>query len=66
MSPGRTIAREQDTVDVHKQPRKLLVEGRHDPCVVPRAVPVVEAMLAITLADLLLVNRTVRLHPAEM
>jgi chorismate synthase len=63
--PTSSISREQDTVDVHLQPQKLIVEGRHDPCVVPRAVPIVEAMLAITLVDLLLVNRTVRLHPAD-
>lgn len=64
LKPTSSIAREQDTVDTNLQPRKLVVEGRHDPCVVPRAVPVVEAMLALTLADLLLVNRTARLHPA--
>jgi chorismate synthase len=62
--PTSSIAREQDTVDVHGEAQKLLVEGRHDPCVVPRAVPVVEAMLALVLVDLLLVNRSARLHPA--
>lgn len=61
--PTSSIAREQDTVDVHGESQKLLVEGRHDPCVVPRAVPVVEAMLALVLADLLLVDRASRLHP---
>jgi len=64
LKPTSSISQEQDTVDVDFQPRKLVVEGRHDPCVVPRAVPVVEAMLALTLADLLLVNRAARLHPA--
>jgi chorismate synthase len=62
--PTSSIAREQDTVDTHGEAQKLLVEGRHDPCVVPRAVPVVEAMLALVLVDLLLVNRSARLHPA--
>jgi chorismate synthase len=38
-----------------------MVEGRHDPSVVPRAVPVAEAMLAIVLADLLLLNRAARI-----
>jgi len=36
-------------------------KGRHDPCVVPRAVPIVEAMAAITLADFVLLNRTIKL-----
>jgi chorismate synthase len=61
--PTSSISREQDTVDTSAQPQSLIVEGRHDPCVVPRAVPVVEAMLAITLADLLLIDRAARLHP---
>ncbi len=65
LKPTSSIAREQDTVDIDLKPRKLIVEGRHDPCVVPRAVPVVEAMLALTLADLLLVNRAARVHPAS-
>jgi chorismate synthase len=65
LKPTSSISREQDTVDTHLQPQKLVVEGRHDPCVVPRAVPVVEAMLALTLVDLLLINRTVRLHPVQ-
>jgi chorismate synthase len=43
------------------EPRTILVEGRHDPSVVPRAVPVAEAMLAIVLADLLLLNRAARI-----
>ena len=63
IKPTSSISREQDTVDIHGTPQKLLVEGRHDPSVVPRAVPVVEAMLALVLADLLLVDRASRLHP---
>lgn len=63
VKPTSSISREQDTVDTDLQPRRLLVEGRHDPSVVPRAVPVVEAMLAITLADLLLLDRAARVHP---
>lgn len=49
--PTATIAREQQTVDVDGNPVKLAARGRHDPCVLPRAVPVVEAMAAIVLAD---------------
>jgi len=49
--PPATIARPQKTVDCDGNPVILEASGRHDPCVVPRAVPVVEAMAAIALAD---------------
>ena len=62
IKPTSSISREQRTVDVHGVPQTLLVEGRHDPSVVPRAVPVVESMLALVLVDLLLMNRSARLH----
>ncbi|MCC6315662.1 MAG: chorismate synthase [Thermomicrobiales bacterium] len=61
VKPTSSVARPQQTVDVNMQPREILVEGRHDPSVVPRAVPVCEAMLAIVLADLLLLNRAARI-----
>jgi chorismate synthase len=61
IKPTSSVAREQETVDINFEPRTILVEGRHDPSVVPRAVPVVEAMLAIVLADLLLQNRSARI-----
>lgn len=61
IKPTSSVAREQETVDVSLEPRTILVEGRHDPSVVPRAVPVAEAMLAIVLADLLLQNRAARI-----
>ena len=35
------------------EPAKLVIHGRHDPCIVPRAVPVVEAVTALTLLDML-------------
>lgn len=60
IKPTSSISQDQDTVDLHGQPRTILVEGRHDPCVVPRAVPVVEAMMCLVLADLLLLNRMSR------
>jgi chorismate synthase len=52
--PVATLMRDQATID--KTGKEAVVEGkgRHDPCVVPRAVPIVEAMAAITLADHLL------------
>jgi chorismate synthase len=49
--PTATILQSQKTVDVHGQDTELLARGRHDPCVVPRAVPIVEAMAALVLLD---------------
>ncbi len=49
--PTATIMQPQDTVDREGNPTVLEPRGRHDPCVLPRAVPIVEAMLALTLAD---------------
>jgi len=49
--PTATIAREQETVDYEGRPVKFRAGGRHDPCVLPRAVPIVEAMAALVLAD---------------
>lgn len=52
--PTPSIAREQQTVSLSKnQMEELVVTGRHDPCIVPRAVPVVEAVTALVLSDLL-------------
>ncbi|MDQ3043625.1 MAG: chorismate synthase [Chloroflexota bacterium] len=61
VKPTSSVSSPQETVDTALQPRTVLVEGRHDPSVVPRAVPVAEAMLAIVLADLLLRNRAARI-----
>jgi chorismate synthase len=49
--PTATIMRPQDTVDRDGNPTVLEPKGRHDPCVLPRAVPIVEAMMALVLAD---------------
>ena len=49
--PVATILTEQDTVDIHGNKTTLKVQGRHDPCVVPRAVPIVEAMAAMVIQD---------------
>ena len=59
------MARPQKTVDKHLQPQTIVVEGRHDPSVCPRAVPVAEAMLSIVLADLMLLNRAARIEWQE-
>ncbi len=49
--PTATILRPQKTVDIHGQETELMGKGRHDPCVLPRAVPIVEAMAALVLVD---------------
>ena len=55
VKPTASIAREQDTVDLKTgTDTTLVIHGRHDPCIVPRAVPVVEAVTALTLLDMLL------------
>jgi chorismate synthase len=49
--PPATIALQQKTVTSSKQQSDLAARGRHDPCVLPRAVPIVEAMAALVLCD---------------
>lgn len=49
--PTATIAREQKTVTTTREETTLAAQGRHDPCVLPRAVPMVEAMAALVLCD---------------
>jgi chorismate synthase len=49
--PVATIGKDQPTVDFDGRPAVLAAKGRHDPCVVPRAVPIVEAMTALVLMD---------------
>lgn len=59
--PVATLLREQDTVDVDGNATKLTAKGRHDPCVLPRAVPVVEAMAAMTILDHYLLQKSTKL-----
>jgi chorismate synthase len=49
--PTATVLREQETVDQDGNATTIKARGRHDPCVLPRAVPIVEAMMALVLAD---------------
>ena len=49
--PTATILKEQETVDEQGNDTTIKARGRHDPCVLPRAVPIVEAMIALVLAD---------------
>ena len=55
--PVATVLMEQPTVDIHGNETILKARGRHDPCVLPRAVPIVEAMAAMTLLDYYLLDK---------
>lgn len=59
--PVATQLSAQPTVDINGNDTFLEVKGRHDPCVLPRAVPIVEAMAAMTILDAYLLNKTVSL-----
>ena len=59
--PVATLLMEQPTVDVQGNDTIVKARGRHDPCVLPRAVPIVEAMAAMTILDHYLLNKTTRL-----
>ncbi len=58
IKPTASIAREQETVNALGQEECLSIKGRHDPIILPRVVPVVEAMTALTLADFYLLQRS--------
>ncbi|MCM8745728.1 chorismate synthase [Thermomicrobium sp. CFH 73360] len=60
VKPTSSIARPQRTVDISGNERTIVVEGRHDPSICPRVVPVAEAMLLLVLADCYLMNRAAR------
>ena len=59
--PVATVLMEQHTVNIDGQDTTLKARGRHDPCVLPRAVPIVEAMAAMTILDFYLIDRTTQL-----
>ena len=59
--PTATIIQKQNTVNEKKEKLEMLGKGRHDPCVLPRAVPIVEAMTALVLIDYLLLNKLSKL-----
>lgn len=59
--PVATLLKEVETIDMQGNPVQLRARGRHDPCVLPRAVPIVEAMAAMVLFDSLLMARTNRI-----
>ncbi len=59
--PVATVLMEQHTVNIDGVDTTLKARGRHDPCVLPRAVPIVEAMAALTILDFYLIDRTTQL-----
>jgi chorismate synthase len=61
--PTATISKQQDTVTTSGEATTLSAQGRHDPCVLPRAVPMVEAMVCLVLADHWLRQRSVDVLP---
>ena len=61
VKPTPSIFRPQQTISRNKEPMELTIKGRHDPLIVPRAVVVVEAMCALTIADSLLLNMTAQM-----
>jgi len=55
--PVASIQKKQQTVNQKGESQELSIQGRHDPCVVPRAVPIVEAMAALVIADFILLQQ---------
>jgi len=51
VKPTSSIAKPQRTLDIHGRNSEIKVHGRHDPCIVPRAIPVIESMAALVILD---------------
>ena len=60
VKPTPSVTSEQKTIDIHGEDRTVSVGGRHDPCIVPRAVPVIEAMVALVLLDMWEIQEQIR------
>ena len=60
VKPTPSISKEQCTLDVSLDEKKIKIEGRHDPCICPRIVPVAEAMVALVLVDQMLRGKVAR------
>ena len=65
VKPTPSVSTEQQTVDIQGRERKLEIEGRHDPCIVPRVVPAVEAMAALILLDCWEIQDRLRSAPSR-
>ena len=64
--PPATIGQAQSTVDFNGNQTTLEAKGRHDPCVVPRAVPIVESMAALVIADMALRQKRMDRYESEL
>ena len=60
--PVATVMKDQDSIDKEGNPTTVSGKGRHDPCVVPRAVPIVEAMAALVIADFYLLDKSSKMQ----
>ena len=65
IKPVPSIFKKQNTIDIFDNETEILIEGRHDICLCPRIIPVVEAMSAITLLDLFLQNKCSNFYKEE-
>ena len=65
VKPPSSIRKQQKTIDTTGRPRTITVEGRHDPCICPRVVPVAEAMVRLVLADALLRQKAIEGAPSN-
>ena len=61
VKPTPSISREQSTIGTDGNSRQIAITGRHDPCIIPRIIPVIEAMTAIVLADFALMQRCAKI-----
>lgn len=61
IKPTSSISKTQETIDRFGNPKELVVKGRHDPCLCPRAVPIAEAMVNLVLVDHLLMAKLARI-----
>ncbi|MFT4297627.1 MAG: chorismate synthase [Candidatus Woesearchaeota archaeon] len=59
VKPTPSISQEQSTIDLAGKAQKICIEGRHDPCIVPRIIPIAEAMAALVIADKMLIQRCI-------
>lgn len=57
VKPPSSILIPKKTIDLFGNPKDIVTEGRHDPCVAPRVVPIAESMVAIILVDMLMINK---------
>ena len=66
IKPTSSIAIEQETIDIHGRPAKIMTKGRHDPCVGIRAVPIAESMMALVLVDFFLRNKLTKFQDRKI